>query len=53
MTPPPKPIPLEELAVQTPESITDADSFPDFDEYIKAELMLCKIRGRDGSCKSG
>ena len=31
MTPPPQPILLDEPAVQTPDSILDADSFPDFD----------------------
>ena len=42
MTPPLQPISLYEPAVQTPKSIPDADSFPDFDEYINAELMLAK-----------
>ena len=36
MTPPPKPIALDEPEVRTPESIPDADSFSDFDEYINA-----------------
>ena len=52
MNPLPQPIPLDEPAVQTPESITDVDSFKYFDEYINAELKSCKIRGRDGSRKS-
>ena len=42
MTPPPQLIPLDEPAVRTPESIPDADSFPYFNEYINAELMLAK-----------
>ena len=42
MTIPPQPIPLDEPAVRTPDSIPDAESFPDFDEYINAELMLAK-----------
>ena len=40
MNPPPQPISLYEPAVRTTESIPDADSFTDFDEYINAELML-------------
>ena len=36
MTPPPQPIALDEPALRTPESIPDADSFSDFDEYINA-----------------
>ena len=44
MTPPPQPIALDEPAVRTPESIPDADSFSDFDEYIYAELMLSRER---------
>ena len=42
MTPPPQPIALDEPAVRTPESIPDADSFTDFDEYINAELMIAR-----------
>ena len=42
MTPPPQPIPLDEPAVRTPESIPDADSFKDFDEYINTDPMLAK-----------
>ena len=42
MNPPPQPIPLDEPALKTPESILDADSFIDFDEYINAELMCAK-----------
>ena len=42
MTPPPQPIPLDEPAVRTPESIPDADSFKDFDEYFNADPMLTK-----------
>ena len=51
MTPSPQAIALDEPAVRTPESIPDADSFSDFDEYINAELMLARRR-RDGSCNS-
>ena len=40
MTSPPQPIPLDEPAVQKPESIPDANSFIDFDEYINTEMML-------------
>ena len=53
LTPPPQPIPLYKPAVRTPDSITDAYSFPDFNGSIKAELVLCKIRGMDGIHKSG
>ena len=53
MTPPQQPIPLDELAVKTLDLIPDADFSPYFDEYINAELMLAKRRGRDGSLKSG
>ena len=42
MTPPPQPMPLNEPAVLTPESIPDAYSFTYFDEYINSELMLAK-----------
>ena len=42
MTPPPQPIPLDEPAVLTPESIPNADLFSDFDEYINSELFLAK-----------
>ena len=42
MTPPPQPIALDEPAVRTRESIPDADSFSDFNEYINAELMLAR-----------
>ena len=42
MTPPPQPISLDEPAVRTPESIPDADSFSDFDEYINAEMTLAR-----------
>ena len=42
MTPLPQPILLDEPAVRTPESIPDAYSFTDFDEYINAEPMLAK-----------
>ena len=42
MNPPPQPIPLDEPAVRTPESIPDADSFTDLDKYINAELMLAR-----------
>ena len=42
MTPPPQPIPLNDPAVRTPESIPDANALSDFDEYINAELMLEK-----------
>ena len=42
MNPPPQPIALDDPAVRTPESIPDADSFTDFDEYINAELMIEK-----------
>ena len=42
MTPHPQPIPLDEPAVRTPESIPDSDSFTYFDEYINAELMMAK-----------
>ena len=42
ITPPPQPIPLDEPEVRTPESISDADFLPYFDEYINAELMLTK-----------
>ena len=52
MTPPPKPISLDEPAVRTQKSILDADSFTNFGEYLNAELILAKRRGRDGSCKS-
>ena len=33
---------MDEPAVRTPESIPDADSFSDFDEYINADLMLAR-----------
>ena len=33
---------MDEPSVRTPESIPDADSFTDFDEYINAELMLAR-----------
>ena len=36
MTPPPQLIELDEPELRTPESIPDADSFSDFDEYINA-----------------
>jgi len=42
MNKPPEPIKLDELVVKTPVSISDADSFSDYDEYINAELMLPK-----------
>ena len=42
MTSPPQPIPLDEPAVQKQESIPDADSFTDFDEYINTEMMLAR-----------
>ena len=42
MNPPPQPISLDEPAVRTTESIPDADSFSDFDEYINAEPMLAR-----------
>ena len=42
MNPPPQPIALDEPAVRMQESIQDADSFTDFDEYINAELMLAR-----------
>ena len=35
-------MPLYDPDVRTPDSIPDADSFPDFDDYINAELMLVK-----------
>ena len=42
MTPPPQSISLDEPGVRTPESIPDADSFTDFDEYTNTELMLAR-----------
>ena len=42
MTTPPQPIPLDEPAARTPESIPDADSFTDFNEYINTELGLAR-----------
>ena len=42
MTPPPQPIALDDPKVRTPESIPDADSLTDFDEYINAELVLVR-----------
>ena len=42
MTPPPQTISLDEPAVRTTDSIPDAESFSDFDEYINAELMLAR-----------
>ena len=42
MTPPPQPIALDDPEDRTLESIPDADSFSDFDEYINAELMIAR-----------
>ena len=42
MTPPLQPIPLDEPAVRNPESISDVNSFTDFDEYINTEMMLAR-----------
>ena len=42
MIPQPQPIALDEPAVRTTESIPDADSLSDFDEYINVELMLAR-----------
>ena len=39
-------------SVRKRSGLADADSFSDFDEYIKSITDACKRRRRDGSCKS-